>query len=185
MAKLFQLSDNFESIRWAGGAVSCAAATAIMALTKTVHPPAGATALLAVVDPDIVHLGWFLIPVMLMGAVLMQAVALLINNIERRFPVYFWTPEDLTGKSIFARKTKKVEDDATDETEIAKDDEESDKKKEAGVDVDVEAQGAKASGGPTNATLQIVIGADELLIPENVVLSAEEKQILEDIRKRL
>ncbi|KXH62604.1 HPP family protein [Colletotrichum nymphaeae SA-01] len=57
ICKLFQLSPHFDSIRWLGGALSCALATTVMALTKTVHPPAGATALLAVVDDGVVHLG--------------------------------------------------------------------------------------------------------------------------------
>lgn len=69
-----------------------------MAFTKTVHPPAGATALLAVVDDAIIDLGWFLIPVVLLGCALMLVAALVINNIQRRFPIYWWTPEDLAAQ---------------------------------------------------------------------------------------
>lgn len=96
ICKLFRLSDEFESLRWVAGALACASATSIMALTNTVHPPAGATALLAVVDNGIVNLGWFYIPVLLLGCALMLACALLVNNLLRRFPVYWWTPEDLS-----------------------------------------------------------------------------------------
>lgn len=66
-----------------------------MGLTGTTHPPAGATALLAVVDQKVAGLGWFLLPVILVGSVLMQCVALLLNNIQRRFPAYWWTPKEV------------------------------------------------------------------------------------------
>ncbi|KOS20996.1 transmembrane protein [Escovopsis weberi] len=105
IAKLFLLSPHFQHIKWLGGALACASATALMALTKTVHPPAGATALLAVVDPNLIQAGWFLIPVMMLGCGLMLAVALLINNLQRRFPVYWWTPEDpRQTKPMFRRR---------------------------------------------------------------------------------
>lgn len=97
ICKLFLLSNDFDSIRWVAGALACASATSAMALTKTVHPPAGATALLAVVDNGIVDLGWFFIPILLLGCAIMLACALLVNNLQRRFPVYWWTPEDLSN----------------------------------------------------------------------------------------
>jgi CBS-domain-containing membrane protein len=106
ICKLFLLSDNFEHYRWAGGALACALATSLMALTKTVHPPAGATALLAVVDDAVVDLGWFLVPVMLLGCGLMLVVALLINNIERTFPIYWWTPVSLADEKPSAAEGK-------------------------------------------------------------------------------
>ncbi|KAH8647315.1 HPP family-domain-containing protein [Xylariales sp. PMI_506] len=110
--KLFDLgggsidsSGNSNShLLWLAGSASCAAATAVMALTGTVHPPAGATALLAVVDEQVAGLGWFLLVVVLLGCVLMQAVALVVNNLAglaapsssgRRFPAYWWTPEEV------------------------------------------------------------------------------------------
>lgn len=86
-----------HQLAWLAGSLSCACAVSLMGLTGTVHPPAGATALLAVVDADVAGLGWFLLPVVTLGCVLMQAVALLINNIQRRFPVYWWSPEE-TGR---------------------------------------------------------------------------------------
>ncbi|KAI0004695.1 HPP family protein [Xylariaceae sp. FL0662B] len=96
-SKLFQLSPHFESIRLFAGALSCAAVVALMGLTKTVHPPAGATALLAVADDAAVTLGWTLVLLIILGCAIMLCTALILNNIQRRFPVYWWTPEDLTG----------------------------------------------------------------------------------------
>jgi hypothetical protein len=66
-----------------------------MALTKTVHPPAGATALLAVVDRTASGLGWSLIYLVLLSCAIMLGTALLVNNIQSRFPSYWWTPEQL------------------------------------------------------------------------------------------
>jgi len=106
ISKLFQLAPNFEEIRWVGAALSCATATAVMALTGTVHPPAGATALMAVVDEDVSRMGWFLLVPVLLGCGLMLVAALLVNNIQRRFPFYWWSPSE-TGQFWAKRRAKK------------------------------------------------------------------------------
>lgn len=62
-----------------------------MGLTGSVHPPAGATALLAVTDDGVARLGWGLVPVVLVGCALMLLVALLVNNVQRTFPASWWT----------------------------------------------------------------------------------------------
>jgi CBS-domain-containing membrane protein len=72
---------------WLAGAVAVATAIAFMHATKTLHPPGGATALIAI------HaLGYLytIIPAG-MGATIMLVVALLVNNIprSRRYPE-FW-----------------------------------------------------------------------------------------------
>jgi CBS-domain-containing membrane protein len=64
-----------------------------MHATKTLHPPGGATALIAVIGgPKITDLGFLyaLLPVGT-GVVIMLIVALLVNNIpgHRRYPE-FW-----------------------------------------------------------------------------------------------
>ena len=78
---------------WLASALAVSTAIALMHLTKTLHPPGGATALIAVIGGDTVHqLGYLyvLMPVGL-GAIVMLAVALLVNNISsnRRYPE-FW-----------------------------------------------------------------------------------------------
>ncbi|KAI1367022.1 HPP family-domain-containing protein [Xylaria arbuscula] len=95
VCKLFQLHSDEEWIRWLGGALACAATTSLMGLTKTVHPPAGATALLAVVDDKAAQVGWKLIPLALLSCSIMLVVALLLNNIFSRFPLYWWTAAEL------------------------------------------------------------------------------------------
>jgi CBS-domain-containing membrane protein len=96
ITKAFQLSDNFENLRWLAGALAVGTASSIMGLTKTIHPPAGATALLAATTPEITALGWFMIPLVLLGSVVMLVVACVVNNIQRQFPLYWWTEHDLS-----------------------------------------------------------------------------------------
>jgi CBS-domain-containing membrane protein len=78
---------------WFAAAVAVATAIAVMHMIKALHPPGGATALIAVIGSDQVHdLGFLyaLVPVGL-GAGIMLVVALLVNNIPngRRYPE-FW-----------------------------------------------------------------------------------------------
>ena len=78
---------------WVAAAIAVATAIALMHATKTLHPPGGATALIAVIGSEKIHcLGFFytIIPAGL-GAVIMLVVALLVNNIPktRRYPE-FW-----------------------------------------------------------------------------------------------
>ncbi len=78
---------------WLAAAAGVATAIAAMHLTKTLHPPGGATALIAVIGGEKVHnLGYLyaLVPVAA-GAAIMLVVALLVNNIPktRKYPE-FW-----------------------------------------------------------------------------------------------
>ncbi len=78
---------------WLAAAAAVATAIAVMHLTRTLHPPGGATALIAVVGSPQVHalgFSYVLVPVGL-GAVILLLVALLVNNLPatRRYPE-FW-----------------------------------------------------------------------------------------------
>ena len=101
ITKLFSLNPNFENLRWVGGALACGLASAAMTLTKTIHPPAGATALLAAVDPQVEQLGWYLLPLLLLSTALTLVTSLLLNNIQRQYPTYWWTPADVGRKNKF------------------------------------------------------------------------------------
>ncbi len=79
---------------WLASAAAVATAIAVMQCTKTLHPPGGATALIAVIGGDNIHaLGYLyaLIPVGF-GALLMLVVALVVNNIPRtrQYPEFWW-----------------------------------------------------------------------------------------------
>ncbi len=83
----------FHDQMWLASAMSVATAIAAMHATKTLHPPGGATALIAVIGSHKIHaLGYLyaIFPVGL-GALTMLIVALLVNNIPktRRYPE-FW-----------------------------------------------------------------------------------------------
>jgi CBS-domain-containing membrane protein len=76
-----------------GAAAAVSTAIAVMHATKTLHPPGGATALIAVIGGNKVHsLGFLyaLVPAVA-GAAILLIVALLFNNIpkNRRYPE-FW-----------------------------------------------------------------------------------------------
>lgn len=59
-----------------------ATAIALMMLTRTVHPPGGATALIAVIGPEAVRgMGWAYVFPVLVGALALLLVALLSNNL--------------------------------------------------------------------------------------------------------
>jgi len=85
--------NMFHNQLWFASALSVSTAIAAMHMTKTLHPPGGATALIAVIGSPKVHdLGYLyvVIPVGL-GALIMLLVALLVNNIpaKRKYPE-FW-----------------------------------------------------------------------------------------------
>ncbi len=83
----------FHSEMWLAAALAVSTAIAVMHATRTLHPPGGATALIAVIGSEKVHhLGYLyaLVPAGL-GAIIMLAVAVLVNNIpaSRRYPEYW------------------------------------------------------------------------------------------------
>ena len=78
---------------WVLSSVAVATAIFFMHATKTLHPPGGATALIAIIGSEKIHqLGYLyaFVPAGL-GALVMLVIALLINNIpqKRRYPE-FW-----------------------------------------------------------------------------------------------
>lgn len=84
----------FPGNLWLASALAVSTAIFVMHATKTLHPPGGATALIAVTGgPAIQDLGYLyaVIPVGT-GALIMLIFALFINNISghRRYPE-FWT----------------------------------------------------------------------------------------------
>jgi CBS-domain-containing membrane protein len=84
----------FPDQLWLAAALAVASAIALMHLTKTLHPPGGATALIAVIgSPQLHDIGYLyaLIPVT-RGAIILLIVALLVNNIPktRQYPKFWW-----------------------------------------------------------------------------------------------
>lgn len=81
-------------IAWLAAAIAVATAIALMQISKTLHPPGGATALIAVIGGEPVQkLGYsYVLVPCLTGALLMLLIALVVNNIppERQYPRYWW-----------------------------------------------------------------------------------------------
>ncbi|NEW60220.1 HPP family protein [Sulfurovum sp. bin170] len=78
---------------WLASAIAVSTSIAVMQFTQVLHPPGGATALIAVIGSEDIHsLGYSyaLLPVG-MGAFILLSVALIINNIpkNRSYPSYW------------------------------------------------------------------------------------------------
>ncbi len=83
----------FGNVIWAAAALAVSVSIALMLATKTLHPPGGATALIAVIGGEKIHDLGFLyafVPAGL-GAFILLVVALLVNNLskERKYPEYW------------------------------------------------------------------------------------------------
>jgi len=102
ITKLFALSNSpsfspapsppAHNLSFVPAALACALSSAVMLLTNTVHPPGGASVVLAATVPEIVQMGWAFVGLVALGSVVMIFVGLVTNNVMRRFPVYWWTP---------------------------------------------------------------------------------------------
>jgi CBS-domain-containing membrane protein len=84
----------FGETLWLAAAVGVSLAIVAMLATKTLHPPGGATALIAVIGGPKLHaLGYLyaFIPAGA-GAVVLLVVALLVNNLapNRKYPEFWW-----------------------------------------------------------------------------------------------
>ena len=137
-----------------------------MTLTKTIYPPAGATALIASVDPQVEALGWYLIPLVLLSSVLMLVTSLILNNIQRCYPMYWWTPEDLRKPSDEKDIEKLPPRRLRENTSIAS---------------------SRTLADHTNETKSptITINLETVVIPDGFSLTDEEEATLEILRNRL
>jgi CBS-domain-containing membrane protein len=78
------------------GALAVATTIALLQLANSLHPPAGATALIAVLGPAQVHrLGYeFILTPVLAGSLILLVVAVVMNNLSahanRHYPTHWW-----------------------------------------------------------------------------------------------
>ncbi|KAJ1843746.1 hypothetical protein LPJ73_005388 [Coemansia sp. RSA 2703] len=91
---MYELFKHVEvSLEWLPGALAVGLAIFFMGLTNCYHPPAGATAYLAgYFSADVRRVGWWfpLYPV-LPVVLIMVSVAIVVNNLVRVYPVYWFT----------------------------------------------------------------------------------------------
>lgn len=84
----------FGQTIWIAAALSVSLAISTMLITKTLHPPGGATALIAVIGGKKIHDLGFLYAFLPAGtgAIILLIVALLVNNLSknRKYPEYWF-----------------------------------------------------------------------------------------------
>lgn len=93
--KLFLLSEMGRNNYWASGALSVGILSVAMSVLNCVHPPAGASALLPSIDDATREIGWWFLPLQLVSSILMLSTALITGNIIRKYPVFWWSPNDM------------------------------------------------------------------------------------------
>lgn len=184
ITKLFRLRSDFEKLRWVAAAVSCGTSSAVMLLTGTVHPPGGASAVLAATSPDVTNMGWYFVGLVMWGTTLMLLVGLVINNIQRQFPVYWWTPINL---SIGKREDIFTMPDGNGGLERRKTGESSSEEDggSSGTASDSDLDEKTANGDGDDQCRGINISAFDIRLPEDMSLNQEEVRMLENLRERL
>jgi CBS-domain-containing membrane protein len=79
---------------WLSGALAVALAILAMHLTRTLHPPGGATALIAVIGGEKIHNLSFVYPFIpaTLGAMVLVLVGIFVNNLprHRKYPEYWY-----------------------------------------------------------------------------------------------
>jgi CBS-domain-containing membrane protein len=82
------------ALQWLAGSLAVSVSIVAMHLLKSLHPPGGATALIAVIGTKrLKELGYlYVVCPIALGAVVMLAVALLVDNLARgiSYPKYWW-----------------------------------------------------------------------------------------------
>jgi HPP family len=151
--------NTFADDMWLAGSIACALATTFMAMTKTIHPPAGGTALLAASQAEIRALGWYYVPVVVLSAVLMMGVGLILNNIQRQWPSYWWTSVPL-GPVL-----PKMEPDA-----------------KTGASIDTATNGVEADGRRPGS---IVLNVDGVSVPEFMELTYDQRAVLDELQTKI
>ena len=159
---LLQSPESFDNNLWLVGALSCAVATTVLSMMKLIHPPSGGTALIAATQADVRAIGWYYVPVVMLSSVLMIAVGLITNNIQRQYPMYWWT-----STPLLPRKPKEAEGNLSGVTlgESA---------------TTIETRVAEEKGGE-----MISVGLDGVVIPSFLRLSYDQRAVLDELQTKM
>ncbi|KXS17574.1 hypothetical protein M427DRAFT_96914, partial [Gonapodya prolifera JEL478] len=80
---------EYDSLRWLGGALAVALSVLVMQITRTTHPPGR----IPCFEPDFSEtLNTYVVTPVMIGSGIMLAVAVTVENIQRRYPVYWVWP---------------------------------------------------------------------------------------------
>ncbi|KAJ5190220.1 uncharacterized protein N7498_009205 [Penicillium cinerascens] len=122
-------NTNFHPSTFINGGISMATSLLVMLITKTAHPPAGATGLNAAVESAVVTLSWRYLPVIIASSLIMFGWALLINNLgRRRYLLHWWAagqtfvrePEDVHDEEALEQVEEgEIERELTEEGDLA------------------------------------------------------------------
>jgi len=154
--------------------LACALASVAMTLTGTLHPPGGATAVLAVTDPGLRRMGWWLIPVIMVSCAIMVAVACLMGNLARRYPIWWWSVEEC---GQFWRRAKKGDEEAVSEEER--------KASVASSEDSTIAASVLEEKGEEIPEGMVILSHRGLVYPPDFELQEEERGVLDAIVARL
>jgi hypothetical protein len=174
ITKLFETNEaRFLELRWLAGAIACATASVIMTVTKTIHPPSGATAMIAATQADITALGWYYIPVVMLSATLAIAVGLITNNVQRRYPVFWATSAKIPARRPVVQEGKKGEETAGGRASEV-------------TAVPLPRRASQVSHKEhTVDTHKVIVNRDEIVVPEFIELESEHLQVLQEIQRLL
>jgi HPP family protein len=152
--------------------LACGLASSVMTLTGTIHPPGGATAVLAVSDPTMRALGWDLIPLMAVSCTIMIAVACLMGNMFRRYPVWWWTVGECGSQWTKGRIRNDLEQGNMKDKSFD------------GEDTSRTASSVDAKSDKLHEA-QVLVSAHVVLYPPDLDLSEEELLVLEALAAKL
>jgi len=95
-------------ILWLNASLAVAFSIVVMQITKTMHPPGGATALIAILPSEKIQaLGyWYALSPVLSGALILLIVALIFNNIPkgRKYPHHVRQSKYVHMRRMFKKK---------------------------------------------------------------------------------
>ncbi|CAH7673297.1 HPP family protein [Phakopsora pachyrhizi] len=82
-----------RNLVWLAACLSLAITIVVQNITRSLHPPGGATAVLGSVSPGIVEIGFKYIGLVMAMVLIILGLALIIQNISRRrYPMYWLSP---------------------------------------------------------------------------------------------
>jgi len=184
IARGFQLTpDIFANYSWVTSAIACAVASVAMSMTNTVHPPGGATAILACTQSQIIALGWMFPPIILLASTLMMVVACLFNNTLRQYPTFWWSPEDV-GSKLPGRRRQGQNDEESQQTseegQLEKKQSRSDSGSERTLAHEMSNEVAFIDGLD-----EVHISPYQIRLPQHVALSDEQVNVLKQLQSSI
>ena len=129
-------------------------------------------------------LGWLYVGVMVLGTVIMIAAASVVNNVQRRFPVYWWAPASAAAPVPVAKEEKDVESQGVGKTTNKLSREDGPSREGDGDGVDGE-EGRGDVRHREDAEDVVISAGRGIVLPARVHVSEEELEVLRILAERL